>query len=365
MKNGSKDLNKRMKGYQKMEFPEKTLEKIWYDPQHPAGYGGVSKLQNTKRLPKKKTQKWLSNQLAYSLNKPIRKRFPTRSYKTFGINDLWQLDLMEMIPYSSINGGYKYILTCIDVFSRFARAVPMKSKSATDTNNAVSIIIKNDKPKNVQTDLGKEFYNSKVSTLFNNESINHYSVHSQFKAAVVERFNRTLRERLKKHFVAQGNKKWLSVLPSIIDSYNHSKHRGINNLKPVDVNNKNTMLLWASKNIKVKPRKPKYNIGDYVRISKISASPFIRNFDQNWSDEVFRISSINTSQSPVMYNIKDDKNEFVQGKFYEQELQVIDKPNVFRIQKILKSKGKGEHKQYYVKWHGYSEPSWITATQLV
>jgi hypothetical protein len=271
---------------------------------------------------------------------------------------------MEMIPYSSINGGYKYILTSIDVFSRFARAVPMKSKSAIDTHKAVSIILLNDKPKNVQTDLGKEFYNSKVSALFNNESINHYSVHSQFKAAVVERFNRTLRERLKKHFTAQGNKKWVSVLPSIIDSYNHSKHRGINGMKPAEVNSKNSMLLWASKNIKPKQSKPKYKIGNYVRISKISASPFVRNFDQNWSDEVFQISRINTSQNPVMYFIRDDKQE-VQGKFYEQELQVIDKPDVFRIQKILKSKGNGEHKQYYVKWHGYSEPTWILATQLV
>jgi L-rhamnose mutarotase len=343
----------------------KNPDKIWYNPKHPAGYAGVSKLQAVTQKSKKKTQKWLREQLAYSLHKPMRKRFPTRAYKTFGINDLWQMDLMEMIPYSSINNGYKYILTCIDVFSRFARAIPLKTKSATETQKAIEVMMKKEKPKHVQTDLGKEFYNSKVSALFKKLSINHYSVFSQFKAALVERFNRTLRERLNKHFTAQGNKKWLAVLPEIIDSYNNSGHRGLKGLKPIDVTNKNTMKLWASQNIKAKPKKPKYKVGDYVRISKISASPFIKNFNQNWSDEVFKISKINTSQSPVMYVIKDDKNEVVQGKFYEQELQVIDKPKIFRIQKILKSKGKGKYKQYYVKWHGYSTPSWILASQIV
>lgn len=340
------------------------MEKIWYNPKHPAGYAGVNKLQKTNKSSTKETQKWLSNQLAYSLNKPMRKRFPTRKYKTFGINDLWQLDLMEMIPYASINSGYKYILTCIDVFSRLARAMPLKTKSAVDVHKALETMLKT-KPKHIQTDLGKEFYNSKVSGLFNKLEINHYSVHSQFKAALVERFNRTLRERLSKHFIAQGNKKWVQVLPKIIDSYNNSGHRGLNGLKPIEVNNENTMKIWASQNIKPKPKPPKYKVDDYVRISKISASPFIKNFDQNWSDEVFKISKINTSQSPVMYVIKDENDEQVQGKFYEQELQVIDKPNVYRIQKILKTKGKDKHKQYYVKWHGYSTPSWILATEII
>jgi hypothetical protein len=81
---------------------------------------------------------------------------------------------------------------------------------------------------------------------------------------------------------------------------------------------------------------------------------------------VFKIIKINLKQGPVMYLIADEENEEVQGKFYEQELQVIsEKPNVYRIQQILKSKGKGAHKQYFVKWHGYQKPSWISASDIV
>ena len=194
----------------------KEMKKAWYDPENPAGYGGVSKLSKAVNQNAKKTKNWLKSQNAYTLNKPMRRRFPTRAYKTFGIDDLWQMDLMEMIPYSKINKGYKYILSCIDVFSRFARAIPIKSKSASEVNEAMKRMFANGHPENLQTDLGKEFYNSKVKALLKLNGINHYTVHSQYKAALVERFHRTLRERLKRYFDAQGNKVWITVLPKIM-----------------------------------------------------------------------------------------------------------------------------------------------------
>ena len=358
-------IQKKKKILQKRIGYEQVFDPVWYDPNHPASYGSVSKLKSATGKSKKMTQKWLSNQLAYSLHKPIRRRFPTRSYKTNGINALWQMDLMEMIPYSKINIGYKYILTCIDVFSRFARALPLKTKSATDVAHALTNMFKNVKPINVQTDEGKEFYNSKVKELFTKHNINHYSVYSQFKAAVVERFNRTLRERITKFTTKQGNKKWIHVLPKLINAYNNSKHRSLNGLKPIEVTIKNEPKLWLAQNKNIPVGKAKYKIGDSVRISKISASPFIKNFDQNWSDEVFKIVKIDVKQHPVMYIIEDNEKEILKGKFYEAELQVIDEPSVYRIQKILKSKGVGKHKQYYVKWHGYSIPSWIKATDII
>jgi hypothetical protein len=129
------------------------MERISTNPKDPAGFGGVSKLSKRVSASKKETQSLLSTQLAYSLNKPMRKRFPTRAYRTFGINDLWQMDLMDMIPFAKINSGYKYILTCIDVYSRFARCKGIKSKSANDIFDAVSTLFKDVHPKNLQTDL--------------------------------------------------------------------------------------------------------------------------------------------------------------------------------------------------------------------
>ena len=274
------------------------------------------------------------------------------------------MDLLEMIPYAKVNSGYKYILVCIDVFSRFGRALPLKDKSGDSVVKAMAIMLKNEKPRHLQTDEGLEFYNAKVKSLLKKHNINHYSVFSQHKAAVVERFNRTLRERLTKYTTHIGSKKWLSVLPKILVSYNNSEHLGINKLKPIDVYGNNESKLWYLQNQSEKAVKAKSKVGDYVRISKISGSPFIKNFNQNWSDEIFQIIKVN-KQNPVMYTVKDYEDEPVKGKFYQQEIQVVELPNVYRIQEILKTKGEGKHKQYYVKWHGYSKPSWIKQENLI
>ena len=67
-----------------------------------------------------------------------------------------------------------------------------------------------------------------------------------------------------------------------------------------------------------------------------------------------------------MYFIKDNEENIITGKFYEPELQVLStKPEVYRIEKVLRTKGKGKDKQYFVKWHGYKDPSWINASDIV
>ena len=142
------------------------MEKIWFDPENPVGYTGVSKVAKATRSSIKKTQEWLNNQLAYSLNKPMRRLFPTRKYIARGVDGLLQIDLMEIIPYTKINKGYKYIVTCVVVISRYARAVPVKSKSAKHFSEALHVMLEEKQSKSIQTDLGKEFYNSSVKSLF-------------------------------------------------------------------------------------------------------------------------------------------------------------------------------------------------------
>jgi transposase InsO family protein len=349
------------------------FSKVYYDPSKPEGYAGAERLK--KKFPKeeKSVTKWLATQASYTLHKPIKRKFPTRKYKTSGPNDLWQMDLMEMIPYASINKSYKYILTCIDVFSRFARAVPVKSKDAINVSAAITkMITKKSCPKNIQTDLGKEFYNKSVQQIFKKHKINHYSVHSQYKAAVVERFNRTLRERLNRFFTHQGNKKWIDALPKIINAYNQSSHKGLKGKRPIDLIETTNLEDWSiqSKETNVtKSAKNLLRVGALVRISRISNSPFRKNFDQNWSEEIFRVATLDKRDIPVMYTLKDLNDEPIEGKFYHEELQDIGDalPKVFRIEKIIRTKGVGKHKRYYVKWYGYdnSRNSWISAKDFV
>jgi len=76
-----------MKHTTKLPLKPNELGEIWFNPSHPAGYAGEQKLREATKRSSRETKLWLSEQLAYSLNKPRRRRFTTRPYRTGGIND--------------------------------------------------------------------------------------------------------------------------------------------------------------------------------------------------------------------------------------------------------------------------------------
>ena len=112
-------------------------------------------------------------QLANELHKPARKNYPRRQTVTFGIDDLWQADLVEMHELASKNKKYNYMLTVIDTFSKQAFAIPIKNKTAQAVTEAFEGILKHRKPNNLQTDQGKEFFNKAFQDL-KEHKINHY-----------------------------------------------------------------------------------------------------------------------------------------------------------------------------------------------
>lgn len=180
----------------------------------------------------------LKRAVVNELHKPARRYFKRRRVLVKGLHDLFQCDLVEMIPYAKMNSGFKYILTCIDVFSKYAWAVPVKRKTGKDVTNAIKkILVKPNIPANLQTDNGKEFYNKDFTNLMKSLGVNHYSTYTSMKASVVERFNRTLKSNMWKEFSFQGDYKWLKLLPELIEKYNHTRHH-TTLMKPTDASKK-------------------------------------------------------------------------------------------------------------------------------
>ena len=100
------------------------------------------------------------------MHKPARRNYPRRKFEMRGIDETWQADLVDMQLYARENTGFKYLLTIIDVFSKFAWVVPSKSKTGEDITEAMkSVLVKGRAPKNLQVDQGSEFYNSKFKPL--------------------------------------------------------------------------------------------------------------------------------------------------------------------------------------------------------
>jgi IS30 family transposase len=113
-------------------------------------------------------QNYLTKQLPYSIHKPVRHKFARNHTYASNIDQQWQADLADMQGLSSENGGNNYILTCIDVLSRFAWAVPVRSKSTKHMVMAFKKLFQIARPRvpqRLQTDKGKEFFNKDVSKL--------------------------------------------------------------------------------------------------------------------------------------------------------------------------------------------------------
>ena len=211
-----------------------------------------------------------------------------------------------MRPYAKQNRGYHYILTIIDAFSKYAWAIPVKTKSGRDVTAAFATVLRQSDrcPRNLQTDMGKEFYNAEFQRCVKIRGINHYSTYSVMKASIVERFNRTLKNLMWKQFSLNASYRWVDLLPALVHTYNHRKHRTIN-ARPVDVTP--TMRLSFAANEPPSPsaskgvrRRAKFKVGDKVRVSKFKTL-FEKGYTPNWSTEVFEIVT-----ERIVTNMPDD-----------------------------------------------------------
>ena len=176
-----------------------------------------------------------------------------------------------------------------------------------------------------------------------------YSTHNEGKSAVAERFIKTLKTKIYKYLTSISKDLYIDKLNDILNEYNNTCHRTIK-IKPVDV--KDNTSINSSK--EVNDKDPKFQVGDYVRISKYK-NIFAKGYTPNWSEEVFVIKEVKNIV-PWTYVINGLNGEEIIGRFYEKELQKTNQEK-FRIEKLIKKKGD----KLYVKWKGYDDSfnSWI------
>lgn len=342
---------------------QETLKNIYFNPKDPNGFGGRTALaKSVKGLFKEKdVYHWLDGQDTYTLHKPIIKKFKRNKYVTYAIDELWQADLVDMKHLNKYNDGFNYILTVIDVFSKYAWCKSLKTKKSIEIKNAFKDIFKSRKPSNLQTDKGKEFVSKIFKKFLSSHNVNFFVANNpDVKAAVIERFNKTLKTRMQKYLTYAKTFKYIDVLNDLVYSYNHRFHSTIK-MAPFEVNQYNSLLLRDSANNK--PKKPKLKRGQYVRITRYKHI-FEKGYEINWSREIFKIKNVQKRLLPV-YEIEDLAGEPIEGTFYEKELQVVSfNPNDdFKIEKIIKKRGD----KVLVKWLGYPDKfnSWVSRSSII
>lgn len=338
-----------------------TLKSIYYDVKHPAAYSSVQKLSDASGFSVSQVKQWLKAQPTYTLHKQARKTYPTRHYIVHDIDEQWQADLCDVASIAKYNAGHHFILTVIDIFSRYAWARPLKTKHGKEVAKAFRSIFREGRiPKRIQSDQGKEFENRHVRDLFQSHDIELFSIKSAYKAALVERFNRTLKHRLWRTFTANITHNWTKTLQDAVSAYNHSVHRSIG-LKPADVTVDKVDQVRETFQRQPSVKKSNIRVGDKVRISKVK-SIFAKGYLPNWTEEIFTVSSINRKQSPITYKLKDYTGDIIEGSFYRQEIEpVIHDDDVYLVEKVIRRQRRDGEEWCLVKWKGYpsSMNSWV------
>ena len=355
------------------------LKRVYFDPKHPGAFSGPKKVQallkqNNFNPTIKQIKAWLQDQDAYSLLRSTRYRFDRRRIVTKGIDDMWDADLAEVGNIAVHNNNYKYWLVVIDVFSRKLWVVPVQSKHHTHMVQAFQTLfqITTRRPTHLRTDKGTEFTNRAVKKLLKDENINAYTTKNETKANYAERVIRTLKGLMYRYFHHKQTYTYTDILQELVDNYNNRPHRSLKKLAPNQITKQNEARVWKEMYADTnQPRKPKpyaFQINDQVRISHLKYT-FQRDYHQKWTEEVFRVTHRVRKQGFNQYRIKDYLDEPVDGYFYEQELQKVNKDvdSVFRIEKILKRRRRQGRQEYLVKWVGWPAKfnSWVDNIQAV
>ena len=206
--------------------------------------------------------------LSEELHKAKRKNYPRRRIIVNHIDEIFAADLVEMQKFAKLNKGYRYLLTCIDIFSKYSWVIPLKDKKGITIKNALEKIFNEGKPKFLWTDRGKEFYNKQAQDLLNENNIKLYSTNnSEIKSSVVERFNRTFKNMMYKKFTANNNTIFDNILDELVNNYNNKYHSTIK-MTPMEGSKKiNEKKIKNIYNFEITKKPGKFKIGDRVRIS--------------------------------------------------------------------------------------------------
>lgn len=352
---------------------DKELEKAYYTPAQPGSYGGVSALKRAtgNSYTSKEIKEWLKGEDTYTLHKPIRHHFRRRRIIVHGIDAQWEADLVDLSKIAKHNHSYRYLLTVIDTLSKFAWAIPLKTKTGVELVSAFSQIISKSqrKPSALRSDKGSEFLNAKFQTYLKKNGIHFFTSNNEVKAAIIERFNRTLKTKMWKFFTKNNTLSYIPVLSDLMASYNNSWHRSIKR-PPSTVNENNEAEVWhtlyGNYRQLSKSDKFKFDIGDKVRIGK-NKMIFEKGYLPNWTTEIFTVFKRQRG-NPPLYVLKDEAGERIQGTFYAEELQkvTVTADKLYTIERIIAERGKGKRKMFLVKWEGYPSKfnTWISASQL-
>ena len=246
-------------------------------------------------------------------SKPPKKNYITNKTDVYYIDDTWSLDILDWKDYGPENNrGYRYVLVIVDNFSKYGWTIPIKNKNAITIKDSFENILISSKrrPNLIESDRDQGFYSNIFQDFLNKNDIKLYSRNTSYGADFAERFNRTIRDLLKKPVFEKGDAKWIDILPKTTKQYNNKVHSSTK-LSPIQASfKKNEGFVYKNSIDKRNKIKPKYKIGGLVRTADLKKT-FSKSDTTNWSYKLYKITEIinDTIPSFKINNLPERYNE--------------------------------------------------------
>jgi hypothetical protein len=275
----------------------------------------------------KDVQQYLRGVNSYTLHRRSLKNFPRRRIISQGINFQWQVDLTVLSSRHTRLNKCKYILCAVDSFSRklFCKELKKKTNAEIITRFA-SFIKSNGKPRNLLSDSGSEFLGGQFQAFLKKQGIRHFLARNAYHASIIERCQRTLKERIFRWMTHNNTEVFIPHLQKFVQAYNDSPHSSLpDGLSPSDITKENEDYVWKKQYSSIVRKagapSPNLKVGQTVRITR-NPELFRKGYEARFSKEKFIISRVHPSVPPV-YRIKRLNGADITGFFYQQQLQPV------------------------------------------
>lgn len=263
-------------------------------------------------------EKQLVTQVYKPIDKPKKERFNTIWAKR--VREQYQADLLDMKTYTKFNKNFRYLLNVIDVHSRFAFALPLKTKKEGEITKAMEEVFEvMGAPEFLNTDLESAILGKMFQAMLTRENVKHYQhdpVDDKRNMSLIERFNRTIRDVLVKYFYSRDTKNWVDILPDLLLNYNSTVH-STTKQEPVKI--------WEGEqenDQKINVPAMLIKVGDTVRILKRYATFTKKSDVKKFTKNEYKVVKIEGNT----YHVKNEKGITQRRK--QWELQKIDPADV-------------------------------------
>jgi len=252
----------------------------------------------------------------------------------------YMCDLTFYDQYKKVNKGYGILLTIININTRYAYVYPLKNKNIKSIIEAFTdAITKIGDMKLLESDKGSEWISKQFQILMKDNNIHHIVINkdnSHNSMAIIERFNRTIREMIDKYMIAYKTHTFIDVLDQLVDNYNNSYHRGIK-MKPVNMTNIDESKNYQNK-LEIKSnifinQDNQFNIGDKVRILK-NKGTFSKGQSTYYAKQIYTI--ITKEYNSFIVRSNNGKEKKVQPFMIKKVTDIIDNPFIKKSDKTIK-----------------------------